>query len=289
MKYIIDSIVENGGVSEQTYEYCFRFETAAQIACEAIYQIVHDVTGYKKHYVTVYKRFQKKENTSCPRKCPKIRNCDKKGVRNEWTQMVACYHEDGNESTSSNQEHCFYYYEDDDTQKQHFYIHFFKENRTGVEIITGEDNIRERFLFHRSTKDREEQIKQYIGIPLYYAEENMDGELEANVNTEERDSQHVTYAVIQIDFRETGILGSTNEAIKEFVDNVFKSIVAYLNTSMQVDNLTRSFLNQIAWVSNVTNNVMYDQLMEAESELDKLWEKNEQLRKKCKEKTKHKR
>lgn len=265
---IINFIIEKKRVGKELEEYYFRFETAAEIACETMYNIIKDVTGYTEHQVTVYKRFQDIKGKSCPKKCPLKDECSTFNQKKEWTKMIACYNKYGSSSTSFNQEHCFEYYQsikddsNNERRKKHFYIHFFSSNKTETEVLTGGKIIQEKFLFHESTKTREEKICQYIGIPLFFVEEDFEGQLCADVNNDARKQQHVTYSVIQIDFQNKGVIGKTDEDIKDFIENVFNGIISYLETSLQVEEMTKSFLSYISLLSNLREESSAEQFEE---------------------------
>lgn len=262
---IIRLVSKAKGMCKDIDKFYFRFDNAAKIACESMYNIIKDVTGYTEHHVTIYKRYQDCKGKLCPTECPLYTNCDKIDNKREWTKMIACCNEDSSASLSFEQEHCFEYYEKNDSnvnleeRKKHFYIHFFSNNQTKIEILTGKDKIRKNFLFHKSSITREEEIEQYIGIPLCFPETYVQDELKADINSEIRKQQHITYAVIQIDFRKKGILGKTDQSILEFVENVFSGIVAYLQTSLQVEEITKSLIKSIIDLS-LLNDDAYMQL-----------------------------
>ena len=257
MPRIINSIIKSKGIGKELEDFYFRFDTAAEIACEEIYQIIKDVTGYTEHQVTVYRRFQDKNGKECPTSCPLVNNCINFNNKKEWTRMVACHNKNGKESMSREQEHCFEYYlmeeseRNSEMKKQHFYIKFFSKNKIKMEIVTGKDQIKNCFLFHESCRDREEKIEQYIGIPLYFPAAKAENDLCADVNNECRNLQHVTYAVLQIDFKNKGILGKTDQSIQEFVENVFRGIIDYLDTALQVEETLNGFLKNISNISNL--------------------------------------
>lgn len=265
---IINFIVEKKRVGKEIEEYYFRFESAARIACETMYNIIKDVTGYTEHQVTVYKRFQDRQGKSCPKRCPLKDECSTFNQKKEWTKMIACHNKYGSLSTSFNQEHCFEYYQaikddsNNEQRKKHFYIHFFSRNKTEIEVLTGKKNIQEKFLFHESTKSREEKICQYIGIPLFYVEEDFEGQLCADINNDTRKQQHVTYSIIQIDFQDQGVIGKTEEDIKDFIENVFNGIISYLETSLQVEEMTKSFLSYVSLLSKLKEESSAEQFKE---------------------------
>lgn len=259
---IIDTIIKNNGIGKTINNHYFKFDDAAKIACNAIYKIIQEATGSKQHQVTIYKRYQSPKGTECPTTCPLKNNCPEFGQRKEWTKMIACSNYQDKDSLSINQEHCFnYFYASRDKtnqtiQKQHFYIHFFSENKTDIEILTGSENINNSFLFHNSTKTREEQIKQYIGIPISHIETS--DSLSANLNSPIRNQQHITFAVIQIDFQEEWLLGKTKNEVTSITNSAFSGIISYLQTALQVEELTKNLLSNISDISNLNKQTTSD-------------------------------
>ena len=270
---IIEHVAKNGGISTDCVPYYFNYEHAAEIACESIYHIIKDITGYQEHLVTVYKRYQNKTGKSCPRSCPLVNSCGKSNAKAEWTKMVACYNKLGATSLSFDQEHCFEYCEnkqiDSSTveKKQHFYIHFFKQNQVEVEIITGKKQIAKKFLFHKSTKTREENIEQYIGIPMSCAESKTD-DICADISNDIRDQQHLTYAVVQIDFCDKGILGRNEKQIKVFISNILGCVISYLDSSLQMEGMNNQLFECISDFA-LLNTESYNELKDEYIDLEK--------------------
>ncbi len=263
---IITAVADDRKVSEEIQEKYFTFDKAAQIACDVIYETIKDVAHYTNHYVTIYKRYQEKDGKDCPNECPLKEDCKRKNKKDEWTKMIACRHKDGKTSMSAEQEHCFEYCveknsgENTKEVKKHFYIHFFENNETNIQVVTGKMEINSKFLFHESCKDREEGIEEYIGIPLCHPEKISKNNLRADITTDTRNHQHVTHAVIQIDFQHKGVLGRTNQSIQEFVENVFGGIIEYLETALQVEEIIVDMLKNVLDISQLADNTVKNEM-----------------------------
>ena len=249
IKKVLADINESSKFNRSMLEQQFNFDKAAQIVCDSIFEIIKEVTENDTHQVTVFRVFN--DNTSdCPQNCPNIDSCKNK-PRKQYVQMVGCTNKTKKDSSSSAQKHCVDYCvkvktNEGELEKKHFYIHFFVENSNEIEVITGNSNIRKRFLFHEKTKAREEKIDEYVGIPIFCLDPDFGKD------------KHTTYAVIQIDFQKKGYLGKTEASIIEFVENVFGEMTAYLNCCLQVEAMIERLYEHMEEIYKIKKKYEYD-------------------------------
>lgn len=160
LKEIVNYVIRNIVIDNTVYNQFFTFETASNIVCRMVYDTIKDVTGSIEYQVTIYRKYEK-SNKECNLLSPNKESCCKK--QTYYIKMIAYKNEDDRIPSSYHQEHCPNYF---DSGKQHFYVTLMEQNSTQVEVLTGKNEIEEKFLKHRSSIERENRIEGYIGIPI---------------------------------------------------------------------------------------------------------------------------
>lgn len=173
------------------------FQSVSFTVCSEICQLL-DKQGVKNYYVTVFQCFKERERNYC--------------------KMVA-YH--NHESRIPDSFGNVYFIDKGTNQKKHFHTSVFEKDSSKIYILENSKEVQKAFVINDSSREREEQICQYIGLP--YRVNCKDG---------------VTIAfLLQIDVDKEKALGNDKYEMRELARNIFSPFMNLLAVAYEQDKL----------------------------------------------------
>lgn len=170
---------ENNMISLEITKDLIGFQTFAFAVCNDIYKILNSELKCEKPQVTVFQKFDDAENK-------------------KFIQMVAysCYKDNIPSSYSEK-----YYFADVEVKRKRCDEKIFSGKEASVKVFADKKSIVENFYISENSKEREEAICQYIGVPI-------------------KDSSGEIVFLLQIDVNQEGVLGKSELELKELAENV---------------------------------------------------------------------
>lgn len=202
----------------------------AQYLCNMIYNFINNQYDTVNHQVTVYRVFSWDPKTN-PSPCSKLKNRKLRECRSKhnclknkdgdgkYCKMIACKNKYHERSNSWNEKHCFNYR--DLRQKQHVYISIAKNSPNDIVAIDSNQQIKEHYVFHNETEERENNLSQYIGIPIKSTDSN---------------DHNVVVAILQIDTLDNSLFGLNSDEIIAYAQKVFLPFGTLLKLAFAIED-----------------------------------------------------
>lgn len=193
-KHTKASIASNSIVDKNHYNKIADFQQLAFLVCKAVYEIISEQLGCDECEVTVYQKFIKE-----------------KGKKWDYVKMIAYATKDS--TIPSTYETT---YNINKNALNTVFMQLFKKTNPDPVILHKQKEIKSQFVFLDKSKQREEKICQYIGMPI-----------KANGNN--------VICVLQVDVSQKRILGKNYKEVKFFADNVLKPFSSVLYNAYERD------------------------------------------------------
>lgn len=117
------------------------------------------------------------------------------------------------------------YYLKDDAYSNYYHVKEFNSTKRGVRVLLSNEEINKSFDINSSSKEREERLEQYIGIPII-------------------DDKKEIVSLIQIDTTEKNIFGTNKDDIRFAMDNYIRPLCHFLKTWYKKEELS-TILNRV--------------------------------------------
>lgn len=193
-KHTKASILENTYIDENHFNKLADFQQVSFLVCKAIYDMICNQLECYDCEVTVYQKFGKKQ-----------------GERWDHVKMIAYATKDSIIPATYEQ---LYYINQKATETM--FIQLFKQKTTDAIILHNHKAVEKNFKVLEYSREREEKICQYIGIPV-----------KTNTNN--------VICVLQVDVSQKNILGKNYKEVKFFSDKVLKPFSAFLYNAYERD------------------------------------------------------
>jgi len=155
------------------------FVQRASFLCKILYELIETAYKINDHQITIMHKLS-----------------DDNGL--EFIKMIAYYNKDDRAPGSFRKK----YYLDERNHKPYYHVKIFNDGRSGIKILNSREEIEKRFVFNKKSKDREDIITQYIGIPILDCEGNI-------------------IDLVQIDLITQNVFGRTKNEIDYIATNLF--------------------------------------------------------------------
>lgn len=208
-KHTKSIISSNTRIDKDNFNKIADFQQLAFLVCKAIYEIVSEDLNCTDCEVTVYQKFMKE-----------------KDKRTDYTKMIAYATKD---SIVPSTYHVTYHI--NKNAKNTNFMKMLKKTNTESIIIHRKANMKGNFEILEMSKEREEKICQYVGIPIKTNNNNV-------------------ICVLQVDVSEEKILGNNYKDVKFFADNILKPFSSILYNAYERDCVINTLYD--AW-TNSTN------------------------------------
>lgn len=110
----------------------------------------------------------------------------------------------------------------DDSEKKPLHIRIFEKGTSAIIALCNSEQVKEEFVYHEKSKEREEKICQYLGIPLL-------------------DSEGRMIFLLQIDVCDSGILGKNKEEMIELGNNIMVPYIQLLYATYEHERSIETF------------------------------------------------
>lgn len=174
------------------------FQNAAFSVCYGIYNMINSISNCKNLYVSVYQRLKGQEG------------------EDDIIKLIA-YH--GRLATAQPTDYMKRYSIND----KDYFAKIIKSNNSQIRILENQQKVRENFLIHESSREREEKICQYIGIPI----------LVSGFSKDEGQINQVGF-LLQIDVDIPDFFGKDKQEIEEKAYNILYMYADFLHMSYEM-------------------------------------------------------
>lgn len=110
--------------------------------------------------------------------------------------------------------------------KKYLFGKLFQDLNANIHICHNKETVKKDFHFIEDSKTREEQICQYIGIPLFTARKKIE-------------------LLLQIDVSKPNVFGKTYEDVLKVAENIFYPYIALLNKAYERDLIFNEYYDLI--------------------------------------------
>lgn len=179
------------------------FQAAAYAACESIYNIIHNVTGCENQEITVFQQYE--DDGKC---------CSK---------MIAFG--TSQRRLPSSIDTIYPLFQEADTKKP-LHTRIFEERTGKTVVLLNQNEIKDEFVINNVSREREEKICQYIGIPALL----QDGTIGF---------------ILQIDVNEEEFLGKNKEEMIKLAEETFNPYVQFLRLCYEHERLLETYYGQL--------------------------------------------
>lgn len=219
-KEIHNQSINGSFISLSNMKNIISFQTVAFQVCSELHQMLSEL-NIKNHSITVFQCFNDEKQHYC--------------------KMIA-YQNSASRIPDSFDN--VYYLDKSNQKKKHLHSIIFERDSSQIYILENKDDVQKYFVFNEESKDREEKICQYIGIPY-----------RVNIN------KGVKIAfLLQVDVDKESALGKDKYEMMELAENVFLPFMNLLAVSYEQDRLLETISDTSQIVSRLRNEVnIYEQ------------------------------
>lgn len=178
------------------------FQQVAFNVCNEIYGLLCSL-GIRSGYVTIYQQFVEDGLSFCKMVAYQNADSDIPGSYEEKYEL--------NKSDNSN---------------KHLHRKIFEKGSEGIYVLANREEVSRKFLINEVSREREEKICQYIGIPYRVNKKNN------NIN--------IAF-LLQIDCDKENAFGNNKHEIKELASNIFKPFLNILAVAYEQENIMESY------------------------------------------------
>lgn len=178
------------------------FQNLSFFICNELYNFITQNCNCGKCEITIFQRFSNNDNK-------------------EYVKMIAYKNSKNSKPSSYNEEFALVYKKN---KQVPVFVSVFNDINADVKILHNKKSVKQEFKIFPGSKSRENNICQYIGIPI----------------KTNRDKVEV---VLQIDVSEKNVFGRTYNSVKQFADYIIIPFCNLLYCSYERDLILNNFYN----------------------------------------------
>lgn len=190
--------------TDEGIKNCYNYQKAAQLVCQEIYDIIKNVTDEDSHQVNLFKRFKRDDGS-------------------EFIQMIAFANKESVHPASWGST----YELNTNSKKKYYHQKIFDDNISMLYKLKNNAEIINAFKLNKKREEREWNLQQYIGIPIFCNEQRV-------------------VSLLQIDTDVPNLFGETYDDITKFC-RMFLPFIHLLLVNYYNERLIHSFWGKIKY------------------------------------------
>ncbi len=196
----ISRTIHNKKIKKEEVKSIIDFQNLSFSVCNELHNFISNTCKCKECQITIFQRFSNNDNK-------------------DYVKMIAYKNSKNSIPSTYNKEYRLFH-----KNKTHVpvFISIFCDLNAETKILENIKAVKEEFVIFEDSKAREENIHQYIGIPI-------------------KTNRNKIEVLLQIDISEKDVLGKTYNDVKQFADMIMLPFVNLLYCSYERDLILNRF------------------------------------------------